>query len=74
LSNTNFNYSKLRGRIREIYGTETKLAADMGMDRMALSVRLNNKREFSQTEILKICELLKIGMEGVVDYFLTIRD
>lgn len=72
MNKTNFNYSKLRGRIREIYGTETKLAADMGMDRMALSVRLNNKREFSQTEMLKICDLLKININNVADYFLAV--
>lgn len=42
-----FNYSKLRGKIREVYGTESAFAVALGMGRVSLSQRLNNAAEFS---------------------------
>lgn len=65
----NFDYSKLRGRIREYYGTEASFAANLGIGRVSLSKRLNNELDFSRIEILRTRDLLNIPTEEIGDYF-----
>ena len=67
-----YNYMKLRGRIREICGTQDKFAALLGIGRVSLSQRLNNQLEFSQIEMLKACEILKINREDIPSYFFNV--
>lgn len=66
-----FDYSKLRGRIIEKYGTRKAFAAAAGFSEPALSARLNNLVPFKTGEIMKICapELLDIPAQEVTDYF-----
>lgn len=64
-----FNYNKLRGKIKEHFGTESKFAKALGIGRVSLSKRLNNRLEFSQKEILKACELLEIRLSEIGTYF-----
>ena len=64
-----FDYSKLRGRIREVYKTETKFADALGIAPTTLSSKLNNKVGFSNDEMLEICNLLSIPLSDTVDYF-----
>lgn len=64
-----FNYSKLRGKIREVYGTESAFAVALGIGRVSLSQRLNNAAEFSRQEILQSCQLLEIPSSEIPDYF-----
>lgn len=68
-----FDYSKLRGRIREIFKTQSAFAKAMGMSTTSLSVKLNNIVEFSQKEIEKAVELLKIDKEDIPVYFFTLE-
>lgn len=68
-----FDYSKLRGRIREIFKTQGAFAEAMGMSTTSLSVKLNNNVEFSQKEIEKAVELLMIGKEEIAAYFFTLE-
>lgn len=68
-----FDYSKLRGKIREIFKTQSAFAEAMGMSTTSLSVKLNNNVEFSQKEIEKAVELLKIDKEEIPAYFFTIE-
>lgn len=65
------SYAKLRGRIREQYKTQEAFAEAMGMDCSTLSMKLNEKSEWSRTEIEKACELLEIKIEEVYAYFFT---
>lgn len=67
----NFEYSKLRGRIKEKFGTESKFANEIGLNKGSLSDRLNNKTEFKQPEILESMEKLEIKNEEIVQYFFT---
>jgi len=62
MKKTFFDYSKLRGRIKEKYGPQTKLAAAMGISEVSLSSKLNNWVEFTQCEIQKACKLLDIDI------------
>lgn len=36
-----FDYSKLRGKIKEVFGTQAKFAKAMGMSTVTLSAKLN---------------------------------
>ena len=64
-----FNYSKLEGKIKEMYGTQMRFSEAMNMSERTLSLKLNNKLPWKQTEILRACDLLKIGVKGVHLYF-----
>lgn len=66
-----FNYSKLRGKIREIFGTQEDFAKAIGIGTVSLSYKLNNKSEWSQQEINKAVELLNIQDDQIVLYFFT---
>lgn len=64
-----YNYNKLRGAIKEVYGTQEAFANRMGMSNAALSQRLNNKSKFSQDEIVRACELCGIKPADIASYF-----
>lgn len=66
-----FDYSKLRGRIKEIYRTETKFAEALGISTVSLSKRLNNMIGFDSNEMHQACELLQIPLEDAPKYFFT---
>ena len=66
-----FDYSKLRGKIKEVYGTQDNFATKLGIGRVSLSQRLNNFLDFSQEEINKSCEILGIKKEEIPIYFFT---
>lgn len=56
------NYAKLRGKIREVYGTQEAFAEAIGMNTVSLSQRLNGKLEWKISEIAKACEVLGIPL------------
>lgn len=66
-----FDYSKLRGKIKEVFGTQAKFADAMGLSSVSLSAKLNNTVQFTQSEINKACELLSIPFELIPIYFFT---
>ena len=63
------DYSKLRGKIREVYGTETAFATAMGYNRCTISAKLNNQTEWTRTDIEKACMLLGIPLSETEPYF-----
>ena len=63
------SYSKLKGKIKEYFGTNKAFAQAMGMDLSSLSMKLNNKSPWKREEIEKACELLQIPIEEVYLYF-----
>jgi transcriptional regulator with XRE-family HTH domain len=68
-----FEYSKLRGKIKEVFGTQSAFAEAMGMSSTSLSAKLNNNVEFSQKEIDRAVNLLKIEKEEIPAYFFTLK-
>lgn len=62
-------YAKLRGKIREVYGTTAKFAEDLGVDSSTLSFKLNGRRTWREDEMAKACELLHIPIETIHEYF-----
>lgn len=69
----NFNYDKLRGRIREVYGSEGNFSKDLGLGRVSLSQRLNCKLEWTQSEINKSILLLHLEPSEIPTYFFTLK-
>ena len=68
-----FDYSKLRGKIKEVFGTQDNFAKALGMGRVSLSQRLNNYSDFSQKEINKAYKLLNLSIEEIPKYFFTAK-
>lgn len=64
-----FNYSKLRGKIVEKYETIENFALAMGQTTASLSLKLSNKRQFTQKDIIKAKKLL--GLTKVDEYFFS---
>lgn len=64
-----FDYDDLRVRIRQVYKTQEDFAKELGIGRVSLSLRLNNRAEFSQEEINKSCDLLGIKRKDIPKYF-----
>lgn len=68
-----FDFSFLRGRIRELYQTEKNFARvlknNIGMSSGAFNNKINGKSNFSDVEIFVICQLLDIPLEKVNLYF-----
>ena len=66
-----FDYSKLKGKIKEICGTQDEFARQIGIGRVSLSQRLNNYLDFSQNEIKRACEVLELADADIPLYFFT---
>lgn len=64
-----WDYSKLRGRIKEIFGTEYAFADAMGKNRSTMSQMLNNQSEWSRTDVDTACALLNIDFGEIKPYF-----
>lgn len=64
-----FDYSKLRGRIRETFGSEMAFADAMQLSRTTISMKLNGKYEWKTPQIVTACKLLEIPLEQSADYF-----
>lgn len=65
------SYNKLRGKIREVFGTQAGFAEAMGMSNVSISQRLNGKLEWKTSEIVKACEVLGIPLDENATYFFT---
>lgn len=64
-----FDYSKLEGKITEVYKSNYKFAEALGISKASISSKLNNKVDFTQSEIRKAIILLKIPENEVSLYF-----
>lgn len=63
------NFSKLYGKIREVYGTQEAFAVAIGMHRATLNLRLTGKVDWKINEVVKACELLHIPANEAHLYF-----
>lgn len=68
-----FDYSKLKGKIVEVFGTQSNFAKAVGMSERTLSCKLNNKIPFTQPEMLLISELLRIDTSNLDEYFFALK-
>lgn len=68
-----YSYQKLLGRIVEIFGTQYEFAKAMNISERSMSMKLNSKLNFKQSEIAKACELLNIKPSEISEYFFTAK-
>ena len=68
-----YNYSKLLGRIVEKVGTQSKFSEAIGLSERTVSLKLNGKVGWKQTEIAKICDVLHIPQEEIPAYFFVME-
>ena len=66
-----FNYSKLKGKIKEKYNSQGAFADSLGCSRAIFSKKLNNHVEFTQYEMDKICSMLEVSKVEIPVYFFT---
>ena len=64
-----FEYSKLKGRIVEIFKTQSNFAIAMGWSERTVSLKLNCKRSWKQNEICKAIKLLNLSSDDIQTYF-----
>ena len=68
-----FDYSKLRGRIVEVYGNLANYCRETGKDRSILSTKLHNGESMRQTLTVTIAKELNIPETEYKSYFFTPR-
>lgn len=66
-----FDYRKLLGKIVEVMGSQASFAKAMGISERSMSLKLNSKVPFKQSEICKAVELLGIPEDEIALYFFT---
>lgn len=68
-----YNYSKLLGRIVEKVGTQGMFAEAIGLSERTVSLKLNGKIDWKQSEIADACRVLDIRDRDIPLYFFTIK-
>ena len=68
-----FDYNKLRGRIVELFGNQGEFAKAMDWSERTLSLKMNGKVTWKQTDIVKAVELLKLSDNDIKPYFFTLK-
>lgn len=64
-------YSLLRRRIREEFGSQQQFAEHLGINPKTLSFKLKEKGRFTQKEIFSIADALHLSSNEVVTMFFT---
>ena len=68
-----FEYAKVKGKIKEKFGTQANFANAMNLSSVAVSDKLNNKSSWTQKEIDSACVLLGIEPVDIPTYFFTAK-
>ena len=66
-----FDYSKLGGKIVEVFGTRRKFAEAMAWSERTLSLKMNGQRTWRQSDICRAINLLGLNDEDIPSYFFT---
>ncbi len=64
-----YDYSKLLGRIKEKLDSNSVFSSKMGLSERTISLKLNNKIDFRQSEITRACNILDIDIKDISSYF-----
>lgn len=64
-----FDYSKLKGKIVEAFGTQQDFAKAMEWSERTLSLKINGRRSWKQSDIMKAIRLLNLSESDIQDYF-----
>lgn len=67
----NFDYSKLRGKIKEVFDTQKAFSDALGLSAPTLTLKLSGRSDFTQSEMNKAADLLKFSRAEIPVYFFT---
>ena len=62
-------YRKLKGRIKEVFGTQANFALVIGLSRNSVCKKLKGKSEFSQSDIERWAKFLNIERKDFGEFF-----
>lgn len=68
-----YDYSKLTGKIIEVFGTRDAFAIALGITKESVTLKLKGKTPWKQVEIDKTCDLLNLGKGDIGLYFFTLK-
>lgn len=66
-----YDYRKLRGRIKEMYGTQSEFSKKLGISETSVSNKLNNVVDWRQEEMENVIDILEIPSSDIHAYFFT---
>ncbi len=66
-----FDYSSLADKIVNVCKTHATFAKKLGISTRSESLKMNNKREWKPSEIVKSCDILDIPYSEIPFYFFT---
>jgi hypothetical protein len=67
-----YNYNALRGKIREVFGTQDAFATAMAMSSSTLTAKLKGRTDWKRAEIEQAMKVLDIPVQDVGLYFFTL--
>ena len=68
-----FDYQRLKGKIIEKYNKQSEFAKVMQISERTLSLKMNGKVAWKQTEIMKAIRLLDLKETDIQPYFFMIK-
>ena len=68
-----FDYQRLKGKIIEKYNKQSEFAKVMQISERTLSLKMNGKVAWKQTEIMKAIRLLDLKETDIHPYFIMIK-
>lgn len=68
-----FDYSKLSGKIIEVFGKQSAFAKAMGLSERSVSLKMTSQRYFRQPEIVKAIQLLGLELTDIPAYFYALK-
>lgn len=68
-----YDYSKLEGRIKEVFGGQSNFAKAMELSERSVSLKINGIRGWKQPEMIRACELLGVEVSEIPAYFFTLK-
>lgn len=72
MKNLEYDYSKLRSRIVEVFGSQKKFIEKINMSTPTFIYKIKTN-SFDQSEILEIINVLNISKEEIILYFFSIK-
>ena len=68
-----YDYKKLAGRIVEIFGTQGKFAEAMNKSERTISLKMNNRIDWTQDEMIRASDILKFPLSEIPLYFFALE-
>lgn len=68
---TDYDYRRLRGRIKEKFGTQAEFSRKIGLSEVSVSNKLNNVVDWGQEEMEDAISVLDIPHSDIHAYFFT---